>query len=73
MKQKAEIERLVQLAEELQAAGNARPYNPDEYNRIIDEFNKLFQPGPAVPKKKLIVRIIRSIRKRAPSQFSYLG
>lgn len=52
------LKRLNQLADELQAAGNARSYDPDEYNRVVDELNAL-RPGttesstrPARPKQK---------------------
>jgi len=35
--------RLRKLTEELALASNARPYDPDAYNAIIDELNKLCQ------------------------------
>ncbi len=52
------LERLKKLADQLQEAGNARPYDPDEYNRIVDELNTLLHPQPAKPKSKWILRII---------------
>lgn len=58
MDHEEKIEKLNQLADELHAAGNARPYDPDNYNRIVDELNALhlgrFEPStrPAIPKPK---------------------
>ena len=37
------MKRLKEFADELQAAGNARPYNPHNYNRIVNELNALHQ------------------------------
>lgn len=58
MNEEERIERLNQLADELQAAGNVRPYDQDNYNRIVDELNALHQgitessTRPASPKPK---------------------
>lgn len=35
------LERIIYLAEQLGHAGAARPYDPDSYNAIVDELNKL--------------------------------
>ncbi len=43
MDRKARLERLKLLTSELEAAGNARPYDPDAYNRIVDDLNSLMQ------------------------------
>lgn len=52
MTHKQYLKQMKKLADELQAAGNARPYDPDEYNRIVDEANALIRAQPAAPKKK---------------------
>ncbi len=57
------MERLKKLSDELVAAANARPYDPDEYNRLIDELNKLHQVRVDEPKLNWIQRIIRFIKK----------
>lgn len=64
MRQENKVNRLNQLADELQAASNARPYDPDNYNRIVDELNALHlgktesftRPARPKPKSKWILR-----------------
>lgn len=63
-----DLERLVELTGQLQAAGNARPYDPDEYNRIVDELNTLANPQPAETKAKWIVRIWSRLKSHMPWQ-----
>ena len=75
MEKNARLERLIELSYELYAAGDARPYDPDKYNRIVDELNTLMNPRPAKPKSKWIVRTINwlSARKFSFSSFSGRG
>lgn len=72
MNNKEYNERLDQLVDDLDAAGNARPYNPDEYNRIVDELNALIHALPARPKSKWILRIICRAGKRGFAAAGFL-
>lgn len=76
MKQKERLERLNQLADELQAAGNVRPYDPDNYNRIVDELNALWRtpadsaPSRAHPKPNLLSNwILRDLTRYLKKTF----
>lgn len=63
MTDKQYLERMSELTDQLQAAGNARPYNPDVYNRIIDELNALPARHIAKPESNWILRIINAPNK----------
>ncbi len=52
------MKRLEELSDKLQAAGNARPYDPDFYNLIVDELNTMYRARQAELKYSLILRII---------------
>ncbi len=58
------IKRMKELADELHVASNARPYDPANYNRIIDEFNALYQARQAKPKSRFPLRKITWAGKR---------
>lgn len=58
MDQKERLKKLSQLADELQVAGNARPYDPDNYNRIVHELNALWRCHVSKPKSSRIRQII---------------
>lgn len=36
------LKRLKELSVELERTGNARPYDPNAYNNVIDQLNRLF-------------------------------
>lgn len=36
------MKKLISLSIELERAGNARPYDPNAYNKVIDQLNSLF-------------------------------
>ncbi len=58
------MKRLQKLADELQAAGNARPYDPDNYNRIVDELNTLHVDRQADYNSSAVLRFIKWAGKR---------
>ena len=38
------LEKMVELSKELERSAQARPYDPDAYNAIIDQLNELKHP-----------------------------
>ncbi len=58
------MKRLEELAAELHAAGNARPYDPDNYNRIVDELNALHLTRQADYDSSAVLRFIKWAGKR---------
>lgn len=58
------MKRLQELADELQAAGNTRPYDPDNYNRIVDELNALHRDRQADYDSSAVLRFIKWAGKR---------
>jgi len=42
MNDKKYLEKMTELTEELERAGNAKPYDPDAYNDVIDRLNLVF-------------------------------
>jgi len=63
MEKSARLKRFEELYHQLRAAGDARPYDPDKYNRIVDELNTMIQTTPAVQKQNWILRAWRSLKK----------
>jgi len=58
MDKNTRFERLKELSDQLHAAAHARPYNPDEYNRIVDELNALMLTPIVPPKSKRIPELL---------------
>jgi len=58
------MKRLQELADELQAAGSARPYDPDNYNRIIDELNALHLDRQPDYDSSAVLRFLKWAGKR---------
>lgn len=66
------MKRLKEIADELQAAGNARPYDPNNYNRIIDKFNALYLARQADYDSSAGLRFIKWAGKRRRAAAAWL-
>ncbi len=64
MDQKLWLKCLQELADELKAAGNARPYDPDNYDRIVYELNALHLARQADYDSSAVLRFLKWAGKR---------
>ncbi|GAI87942.1 unnamed protein product [marine sediment metagenome] len=58
------MKRLDEFCDKLQAAGNARPYDPDKYNQIVDELNAIHQARRVELHSSAVLRFIKWAGKR---------
>lgn len=66
MENELDLDQLVKLTNQLQAAGSARPYDTVEYDRIVDELNTLVNPQPVEIKVKWRHRIWKFVSTQIP-------
>jgi len=63
---------LKDFSEELQEAANARPYNPDKYNRIIDELTAMYHARQKELRSNAVLRFNKWAIKQGSAGAAWL-